>query len=115
MKKIFSLLVISLTIFSCSLKLETVRFVVASQTADCMGAFPQTCLLVKIGDNADWQFFYSHIEGFDYEEGYEYVLKVRIENRENTPADASSIRYILVKEVSKTRKVSENLPEPIKF
>lgn len=115
MKKIISLLIIVLAMFSCSQKPETVRFIVASQTADCMGAFPQTCLLVKIGDNTEWQFFYSHIEGFDYEEGYEYVLNVRMEARENTPADASSIRYILVKEVSKTRKVSENLPEPIRF
>jgi hypothetical protein len=104
MKKIISSLIIALAMFSCTQKPETVRFVVASQTVDCMGAFPQTCMLVKIGDDTEWQFFYSHIEGFDYKEGYEYVLDVRTEARQSTPADASSMRYILVKEVSKTKK-----------
>lgn len=100
--------VIGLT--SCTQKEKTIKYTIASQRADCMGVAPRKCLLIKTGDQTDWQFFYSDIEGFDYVEGYEYVLEVREEPLSNVPADASSIKYILVKEISKTHKTSENLP-----
>ena len=61
-----------------------------------------------LGEN--WNLFYSQIEGFSYEPGYEYVLQVRKEKIDNPPADGSSIRYRLVKVVSKTQKESEGLP-----
>jgi hypothetical protein len=89
---------------------QTVQYTIASQTANCMGAAPQKCLLVKKADAAQWQYFYSPIEGFTHQDGYEYVLEIREEKQENPPADASSIKYILVKVVSKTKKASENLP-----
>ncbi|QQY34713.1 DUF4377 domain-containing protein [Chryseobacterium gleum] len=62
------------------------------------------CLQVKENDSENWTNFYSSIEGFTYEPGYEYVLKVKTEKIENPPADASSIRYTLVEQVSKTKK-----------
>lgn len=84
--------------------------VVASRKGDCVGVAPQKCLLVKKGADTNWTFFYSQIEGFNYEEGYEYVLEVKEEKVENVPADASSLKYILVKEVSKTQTTSKDLP-----
>lgn len=77
---------------------------IASETKDCVGVGPMKCLQVKETESAPWQNFYSKIKGFTYEPGYEYQLIVRTEKRENVPADASSIRYILVKEVSKKKK-----------
>ncbi|WP_312076161.1 DUF4377 domain-containing protein [Chryseobacterium sp.] len=44
------------------------------------------------------------MEGFIYEPGFEYELKVRTEKLENVPADASSLKYVLVKEVGKVKK-----------
>ncbi|MDR1054340.1 MAG: DUF4377 domain-containing protein [Prevotellaceae bacterium] len=35
------------------------------------------------------------MEGFNYEEDYEYEREVKEEKLENVPANASSIRYIL--------------------
>lgn len=87
---------------------------IASQQGDCIGVVPQKCLLVKKGTDTDWTFFYTQIDGFQYEEGYEYVLEVKEEKVENVPADASSLKYTLVKEVSKTPTTSEGLPESIK-
>ena len=110
MKKIIYFLAIALAMVSCEKKVETVRYTIASRTADCTGVAPQQCLLVKKGDMTDWEYFYSTIEGFNFEEGYEYVLDVKEEKLENVPADASSIKYVLVNEVSKTAKTSENLP-----
>lgn len=54
---------------------------------------------------------YQSVEGFTYEHRYEYVLKVKKEKVANPPADASSIRYILEKVVSKKQKISEDLPQ----
>lgn len=55
-----------------------------------------------IGSNR-WSLFYDEIEGFKYEEGYRYDLKVRIEKVANPIADASDKKYILLKVVAKER------------
>lgn len=98
---------------SCASLKNTEKLVVASAQADCVGVAPMKCLLVKTAGQQNWHFFYSGIEGFTYQPGYEYTLVVRKENIPNPAADQSSIRYIFVKEVSKVRKESENLP-PLK-
>ena len=45
-------------------------------------------------------------DGFTYEPGFLYQLKVRKETEADTPADASSIKWTLVEEISKTAVVS---------
>lgn len=111
MKRSFYLLVsVLLFMVACAPKQETVKFIIASKTADCTGEGKQKCMLVKKGDQTDWEFFYSQIQGFNYEEGYEYVIEVKENKLENPPMGASAIEYVLVKEVSKTKKESENLP-----
>lgn len=79
-------------------------FIVGPQTADCTGVAPMKCLQVKETQSGSWTNFYTNIEGFTYEPGYEYVLKVKTEKIENPPMDGSSIKYTLVKQVSKTKK-----------
>lgn len=110
MKKLIFLLVIFITIFGACTSTQTVRYTIASQYGDCVGVAPMKCLYVKKEDQSDWEFFYEQIEGFNYEEGYEYVIEVKTEPIENAPADASSIKYVLVKEISKTPTTSKNLP-----
>lgn len=78
--------------------------IVGPQTADCTGVAPMKCLQVKENASGNWTNFYSNIEGFTYEPGYEYVLQVKTEKIANPPADASSIKYTLIKQVSKTKK-----------
>ncbi|ASK29763.1 hypothetical protein CEY12_06425 [Chryseobacterium sp. T16E-39] len=79
-------------------------FIVGPQTADCTGVAPMKCLQVKENASENWTNFYSNIEGFTYEPGYEYVLKVKTEKIANPPADGSSIKYTLISQVSKTKK-----------
>lgn len=88
-----------------------IQYIVASETVDCTGVGPQKCLLIKKAASDDWQYFYSNIEGFNHQNGYEYVLEVKEDILPNVPADASAIKYTLIKEVSKTAKTSENLPQ----
>jgi hypothetical protein len=79
-------------------------FIVASKTVDCTGVAPMKCLQVKEKESDSWGNFYSNIEGFTYEPGFEYVLKVKTEKIQNPPMDGSSIKYTLVQQVSKTKK-----------
>ncbi len=110
MKKLIGLLfLLPLLLISCSTNDNAVKMVVASQRGDCVGVAPQKCLYVKMGADTNWTFFYDQIEGFNYEEGYEYVLEVKKVKVENPPADGSSLKYTLVKEVSKTSKTSDGL------
>lgn len=44
-----------------------------------------------------WKKFYSTIDGFNYQPGFIYDLKVLVEPIDNPPADASSFKYTLQK------------------
>ncbi len=73
------------------------------------GLFLSQFLLVQEGDGVDgatWNRFYDNIQGFNYELGYEYLLKVAKENIETPPADGISIRYTLIKVLSKNKAPS---------
>jgi heat shock protein HslJ len=67
----------------------------------CVGVSPRLCLQVKEAGQENWTFFYDQIEGFTYEPGYLYQLKVSKQTVADAPADASSIKWTLVEEVSK--------------
>ncbi|RMZ59132.1 DUF4377 domain-containing protein [Chryseobacterium nematophagum] len=71
-----------------------------------MGAFfPKECLQIRESFSNDWDYIDNgQIEGFDYQPGYEYVLRIRTEKVENAPADAPNIRCILLEVVSKVQK-----------
>lgn len=75
---------------------------VGPQMVDCTGVAPQKCLLVKENPEDEFRMFYDTIAGFEFEPGYEYELIIREEQTENPPADASSIKWTLVKIVSRT-------------
>jgi heat shock protein HslJ len=75
---------------------------VGPNLADCVGVAPQKCMMVKENPGDEYQMFYGTIEGFDYQEGFEYSLVVRVEKVENPPADASNLKYTLVSVESKT-------------
>ncbi len=81
---------------------KTIELYVDSKRVDCVGVAPQKCLRTRTDPNGEWQFFYNNIEGFDYQEGFIYKLKVNTFDVENPPADASSIRYELNEVISKT-------------
>ena len=69
---------------------------IAPYQQTCIGEAPQECLVVRFEDDDDLSFFYDDIEGFTFEEGFEYTLLVNITELENVPADASSLAYELI-------------------
>lgn len=111
MKNLFFLSVILLTI-SCgtpptkTTESQPETIWVNSFKVPCTGVAPMNCLQIQKGktlQDDQWEFFYDNIEGFDYQAGFLYKLLVKIEEleRENVPADASSLKYTLVEVVEK--------------
>ena len=107
-KKILILLFISLQ--ACSEDTPEENFIgtkirVNFYTESCTGIILQQCYLIQENDNIggnNWQLFYELIEGFDYVPGYIYDLDVTIDEVNDPPADASSLKYTLNKIISKT-------------
>lgn len=101
------IMILSMLLFvavnSCN---KTQHIYVADHLVDCQAPGKQKCMLLKgkIVDN--WSTFYGDIEGFNYEEGYEYLLGVKVSEVKNPPADAPSLKYTLVEvyEKKKTQK-----------
>lgn len=72
-----------------------------------------TCYQVQKSDQIElekWELFYDEIEGFVYEPGHIYQVKVEvIKKPEPIPADASSFSYQLVEIMSKEPDLSLRL------
>jgi hypothetical protein len=67
-----------------------------SELVDCEGVAPQQCMQVRTSPDSDWELFYGQVEGFMFEPGYTYKLRVRVTPAESAPADASTLRYVLI-------------------
>lgn len=70
---------------------------VGPDRVDCAGAAPQQCLLVRERATAPWTLFYDEIEGFIHQEGFSYQLVVERLPVANPPQDGASLRYRLVR------------------
>ncbi len=82
---------------------ETEIWWINSAKVDCQGVGPMTCFQIKKDEQSEnWELFYDEIEGFDYEPGNLYQIKVEIVKKaEPIPADASSLSYKLVEIMGK--------------
>ncbi len=67
------------------------------------------CLMIREKGQSQWKSMPDPIEGFIYEEGYEHVIVVKIIPipEHQVMQDGSSLRYVLVRIVAKTKKDSE--------
>jgi heat shock protein HslJ len=87
-----------------SQKVEEKVLWINSAKLPCSGVGPMSCLQIQEGDEIQegkWQNFYSNIEGFNYQPGNIYQIKVSVfKLPEPIPADASSLGYKLVEVIS---------------
>lgn len=84
---------------------ETILYVNSSKVG-CTGVGKMQCLQTQESETLklnDWKNFYGNIEGFEYEPGYIYKLSVKKEKLDpaTVPADASTLKYSLVKVIEK--------------
>ena len=75
---------------------RTITMDVAPERVPCQGFVPQECLRVREHPSTTWTLFYDQIDGFTFESGFEYTLRVRVREIENPPADGSSLSYRLI-------------------
>ena len=68
---------------------------VAGQRAPCTGVARGLCLQVRTQPGAAWQAHHGQIEGFDWQVGVEYVIRVRELPVPGPAADGSSTRWVL--------------------
>ena len=77
---------------------------VASELVDCHGFVAQKCMRVSIGPGGPWVLFYDQIEGFEFEPGFDYTL--RVERRGVSPRpDSSAFTWRLLQVVRKVPAV----------
>jgi heat shock protein HslJ len=75
---------------------------VGPELVNCTGVASQKCMQTREKLSQPWSIFYNQIEGFTFEPGYYYELLVAVTQVPNAPADASNVKYTLVKQISKT-------------
>ena len=80
---------------------DIVTLEVAPNRVPCTGEGIMECFLVREPPSDEWTYFYAPIEGFTFEPGYRYVLRVARFDVPNPPVDGSSIAYVLVRVVSR--------------
>ena len=73
-----------------------------NQLVDCYGVGPMKCMQVRNNETDAWSLFYQQIDGFNFEAGYNYTLRVRIDTVANPPADGSSLHFTLLDMIAKT-------------
>lgn len=95
------LLCSTLLLSACQSPPATETLYVQDKLADCIGVAPMKCMQVRGQPGESWSLFYQQIEGFTFEPGFRYQLEVTKEQLTDVPADASSLRYRLIKVVSK--------------
>lgn len=98
-----SILVMTAVFYSC-----TPTLYVAPKRVDCTGIADQQCYLIRRTTDGNWILHYQEIQGFDYEPGFSYKIKVKKEQVKNPPMDGSSIKYTLV-EVLEKRDVTDDI------
>lgn len=82
-------------------------------TETCQGFIEQQCYLEFNEERQAWEFFYESIRGFDFEPGYIYKLKVRLEDRGTEIQDVGRYAYHLVEIISKTEAPVDEKPPRI--
>ena len=104
MKVLFIFLFFSISFLACEKEEFDVKtFIVADHKGDFITWTGQavSSILIKEDPGSSFRALGQTIEGFNYEEGFEYVIKVKEYILENPPADASGKRYVLKQIISK--------------
>ena len=89
---------------------HTEILIIGPYRTECIGAHPQECYLEYNREAEAWHFFYEVIQGFEYEEGYIYTLKVSLHERPEGIQDVGRYTYRLVEVISKEEASVDERP-----
>ena len=109
MKKI--IIFLSVFLLGCSKDATEVEFVYAEISAyyekgkKYLDNYEMDCLKIKISGEKDWKLIDPKlIIGFNYEEGYQYLLRLEVIPQSNNVWDDNPIKYKLIEIVTKEKK-----------
>ena len=94
------LIFLSLTV-GCGWDEHIETLIIGPYKVDCVGAFEQECYLEFNEERQRWEFFYEGIQGFDFEPGFIWTLKVSLHEREEGIQDVGRYEYRLVEVLDK--------------
>ena len=89
---------------------NTEILIIGPYETSCVGAFEQDCYLEFNEESQRWFFFYDGIQGFDYEHGYIWTLKVTRHEYSGEIADVGLYEYRLVEVLSKKETSVDEKP-----
>ena len=89
---------------------DTEVLVVGPHQQRCQGFIEQDCFLVYNEADDEWELFYENIGGFDFEPGFVYTLKVRLEDRGEEIQDVGRYAYHLVEVLKKVEADVSSAP-----
>ncbi|MEI6312166.1 MAG: META domain-containing protein [Bacteroidota bacterium] len=99
--KIKGLLCIIAILITSQIHAQSVVYYVAPNQADCASNASKKCFLIKKNIDAAYSIFSSDIEGFYYEAGFEYIIRVQITAHENPPVGVPAATYKLIEILDK--------------
>lgn len=75
---------------------------VGPELLPCHGVGPQLCMYVRPYGSPIWEYFDGEIEGFVYEPGFNYIIRVERKIVKDPPAGGSMYRFVLIDIIRKT-------------
>lgn len=104
------LLILLVFTIGCGRDSNIETLIIGPYTETCQGFIEQQCYLEFNEEHQEWHFFYESIQGFDFEPGYIYTLKVRLEDRGTEIQDVGRYAYHLVEVLSKEEASVDERP-----
>ena len=89
---------------------NTEILIIGPYTQTCQGFIEQECYLEFNEESQEWEFFYESVQGFDFEPGFIYRLKVRLEDRGTEIQDVGRYAYHLIEVLSKEEASIDERP-----
>ena len=91
---------------------HTEVLIIGPYITTCQGFIEQECFLEFNEESQEWHFFYEKIQGFDFEPGFIYTLKVSLHERPEGIQDVGKYEYRLIEVLSKEEaSVDERPPQ----
>ncbi|MCG9130996.1 DUF4377 domain-containing protein [Candidatus Poribacteria bacterium] len=103
-------LIFLFVIIGCGRGEHIETLIIGPYKTTCVGAFEQECYLEFNEENQRWEFFYEGIEGFEFEPGFIWTLKVSLHEREEGIQDVGRYAYRLVAVIDKEEASVDEMP-----
>ena len=100
-RRLISIILFLVLITGFSYGKDKTNLYVADRKTECAGSFE--CIQVKEKVKGPWRVYSDTIEGFNYEEGYEYKILVQPLQTKNTLSGLFEEKYKLLKVISKKK------------